>query len=135
MVDKYLFYALCLAAIVYLKSVSISDFALLSLDSKQSRTSSYCRFTKPHDNLPVERQFKINCAAIARVSFHTVGFRDVLSPANFTKFACDAKIQRNLEFASQSQFLNRIIFAKCKKFALCEFEFSHANFCDMRFFA
>ena len=74
MVDKYLFYALCLAAIVYLKSVSISDFALLSLDSKQSRTSSYCRFTKPHDNLPVEEHFHINCAAIARVSdpFHFI---------------------------------------------------------------
>ncbi|CBY23916.1 unnamed protein product [Oikopleura dioica] len=66
MVDKYLFYALCLAAIVYLKSVSISDFALLSLYSRQSLTSSYCRFTKSHDNLPVERDFHINCAAIAR---------------------------------------------------------------------
>jgi hypothetical protein len=104
MVDKYLFYALCLAAIVYLKSVSISDFALLSFDSKQSRTSSYCRFTKPHDNLPVEKEFKINCAAIARVSFIQLDlgicFRTLLR--NFAKCEflrignfCKVRILRN----------------------------------------
>ncbi|CAG5083631.1 Oidioi.mRNA.OKI2018_I69.PAR.g10424.t1.cds [Oikopleura dioica] len=66
MVDKYLFYALCLAVIVYIKSVSIYDFASLSLDRRQASTSSYCRFTKPHENLPVERDFHVSCDAIAK---------------------------------------------------------------------